>query len=71
MGPAPDFLEVGVLLRRAWTYLLEPTTGADHTTPELLLTERLIFGCGFLLTAVVCALLLPAATASRYSRRSR
>ena len=48
-----------MLLTRAWTYLLEPTTEADRTTPELLLTERLIFGGGFLLAAAACALLLP------------
>jgi diguanylate cyclase (GGDEF)-like protein len=42
-----------------WTHLLEPTTEADRTTPELLLRERLIFGGGFLLAAGGCALLLP------------
>jgi diguanylate cyclase (GGDEF)-like protein len=51
---------VGALRARVREYLLEPTTEADRTTPELLLTERLIFGGGFLLTAVLCALLLPA-----------
>ena len=50
---------MGAIPARVWRYLQEETAEGDRTTPELLLKERLIFGGGFLLTAGVCALLLP------------